>query len=99
MLNPTLLAQRIDAEYTQSIEPTLAEYVRIPNKSVLFDPNWEANGHMDRAAALLSDWARTQPIAGLTVEVLRLPGRTPVIYAEVPGTAPGRVLLYGHFDK
>jgi acetylornithine deacetylase/succinyl-diaminopimelate desuccinylase-like protein len=33
------------------------------------------------------------------VEVLRLPGRTPVIYAEVQGTAPGRVLLYGHFDK
>jgi len=99
MLNPTLLAQRIDAEYTQSIEPALADYVRIPNKSVLFDPDWEANGHMDRAAALLSGWARTQPIAGLTVEVLRLPGRTPVIYAEVPGTAPGRVLLYGHFDK
>jgi acetylornithine deacetylase/succinyl-diaminopimelate desuccinylase-like protein len=99
MLNPALLSQRIDEEYTHSIEPVLADYVRIPNKSVLFDPDWEAHGHMDRAAALLSDWARAQPIAGLTVEVLRLPGRTPVIYAEVPGAAPGRVLLYGHFDK
>ena len=99
MLNPTLLAARIDAEWTESIEPTLADYIRIPNQSVLFDPDWEASGHMDRAAALLHGWAAAQPIAGLTVEVLRLPGRTPVLYAEVPGTAPGRVLLYGHFDK
>lgn len=99
MLNSTALYQRVDAEWSRSIEPALAEYVRIPNQSVLFDPDWERNGHMDRAAALLCDWARTQPVAGLTVEVLRLPGRTPVIYAEVPGTAPGQVLLYGHFDK
>ena len=99
MINPKLLAQRIDEEWTQSIEGLLADYVRIPNKSVLFDPDWEAHGHMDRAAALLAGWASTQPIAGLTVEVLRLPGRTPVSSAEVQGTAPGRVLLYGHFDK
>ena len=99
MLDSHRLMTRVDQEWTQSIEPTLADYVRIPNQSVLFDPNWEANGHMDRAAALLRAWAQTQPVAGLTVEVLRLPGRTPVIYAEVPGSAPGRVLLYGHFDK
>ena len=99
MLDSKTLAQRIDQEWTQTIEGTLADYVRIPNKSVLFDPDWEAHGHMDRAAALLCQWASTQPIHGLHVEVLRLPGRTPVIYAEVPGTAPGRVLLYGHFDK
>ena len=99
MLNSALLARRIHEEWSGSIEGTLADYVRIPNKSSLFDPQWEANGHMDRAAALLSDWARAQPVQGLTVEVLRLPGRTPVIYAEVPGSAEGRVLLYGHFDK
>lgn len=93
------VAARLDAEWSTSVEPSLAEYVRIPNKSPLFDAAWEANGHMNRAAALLVEWCRRQPIAGLTVEVVRLPGRTPVIYAEVAGTAPGRVLLYGHFDK
>jgi acetylornithine deacetylase/succinyl-diaminopimelate desuccinylase-like protein len=93
------VAARLDAEWTQSIQPSLEQYIRIPNKSPLFDAAWEAHGHMDRAAALLVDWCRSQPIQGLTVEVIRLPGRTPVIYAEVPGTAPGRVLLYGHFDK
>ena len=62
MLNSELLARRVDEEWTQSIEAKLADYVRIPNKSSLFDPEWEANGHMDRAAALLSDWAHAQPV-------------------------------------
>jgi acetylornithine deacetylase/succinyl-diaminopimelate desuccinylase-like protein len=89
----------IDREWRTSIQPSLEAYIRIPNKSPLFDPDWEAHGYMDRAVALLADWCRRQPIEGLSVEVIRLPGRTPVLYAEVPGTAPGQVLLYGHFDK
>ena len=92
-------AKRIDSEWSSSILPCLEAYIRIPNKSPLFDPAWEANGHMARAARLLMDWCRTRPIAGLTVELLQLPGRTPLIVAEVAGTAPGHVLLYGHFDK
>ena len=93
------IAARLDEEWTRSVQPSLEDYVRIPNKSPLFDPAWEANGHMDRAAALLLDWCRTQSVRGLKAEVVRLPGRTPVLYVEVEGTAPGRVLLYGHFDK
>jgi acetylornithine deacetylase/succinyl-diaminopimelate desuccinylase-like protein len=92
-------ARRIDQVWTESILPSLEAYIRVPNKSPLFDPDWEAHGHMDRAAAILLDWCRRQPVAGLTVELVRLPGRTPVIYAEVAGSAAGEVLLYGHFDK
>jgi acetylornithine deacetylase/succinyl-diaminopimelate desuccinylase-like protein len=91
--------RRIDQEWTQTILPSLEAYIRVPNKSPLFDPEWAANGHMDRAAAILVDWCRAQPVTGLKVELVRLPGRTPVIYAEVAGSAPGEVLLYGHFDK
>ena len=98
-MDEKLVARRLDEEWTHSIQPSLEAYIRIPNKSPLFDPQWEAHGHMDRAAALLVDWCRSQPVKGLEVRVIRLPGRTPLIYAEVPGTAPGRVLLYGHFDK
>jgi acetylornithine deacetylase/succinyl-diaminopimelate desuccinylase-like protein len=92
-------ARLIDHEWRTSIQPSLEAYIRIPNKSPLFDPDWEAHGHMDRAVELMADWCRRQPIRGLKVEVIRLPGRTPVLYAEVPGSAPGEILLYGHFDK
>ncbi len=92
-------ARRIDEEWNQSVQPSLESYIRVPNKSPLFDADWEAHGHMERAAKILVDWCRAQPVKGLKVECVRLPGRTPVIFAEVPGTAPGEVLLYGHFDK
>ena len=89
----------ISGQFEQSILPRLIDYIRIPNLSPAFDPDWEAHGHMDRATELLAAWCREQPIPGLTVEVHREPGRTPLIFCEIPGTAPGTVLLYGHLDK
>lgn len=88
------------------IVPQLVEYIRIPNKSPMFDADWKQHGYMDDATRLLADWARNQPIAGMSVEVVQLEGRTPLIYIEIAGSeAPGAdasddtVLLYGHLDK
>ena len=93
----------IARDFAGHIVPTLAEYVRIPNKSPLFDTDWETHGHMDRAVELLAAWCRRQPIRGLQVEVQRLPGRTPLLWCEIPSSdavnLPGTVLMYGHFDK
>ena len=89
----------IDERWRDSAQPCLEAYVRIPNKSPLFDAQWQANGHMQRAARLLLEWCKARPLTGLSVELLELPGRTPVILAEITGSAPGTVLLYGHFDK
>jgi acetylornithine deacetylase/succinyl-diaminopimelate desuccinylase-like protein len=85
--------------FDSSIVPRLCEYIRIPNKSPLFDPEWQAHGHMDRAAELMAAWCREQPVAGLRVEIIRAANRTPVLLCEMPGTGPGTVLLYGHMDK
>jgi acetylornithine deacetylase/succinyl-diaminopimelate desuccinylase-like protein len=81
------------------ILPTLTEYVTIPAKSPMFDSAWQAHGHLDRAVALVEGWCRARAIEGLRVEVVRIPGRTPVIYMEVPGRTEDTVLLYGHCDK
>jgi len=85
--------------WDSDIVPQLVEYIRIPNKSPMFDADWQKHGYMDAATDLLADWARKQPIAGLVVEVVRLEGRTPLIYIEVPGEGDDCVLLYGHLDK
>ncbi len=85
-----------------SIVPTITDYIRIPNKSPLFDPEWKANGHMDRAVDLLASWAKAHLPDGATLEVLRLGERTPLIFIDVPATggrAGDTVLLYGHLDK
>ena len=89
----------IAEHWDREIVPQLVEYIRIPAKSPHFDPDWERNGHIERAVRLAEAWAREQPIAGLTLEIVRLPGRTPVLVFEVPGDAARPVLLYGHLDK
>jgi len=89
----------VQRRWEEGVIPALVEYVGIPAKSPLFDPEWRAHGHLDRAVALVEGWCRARPVDGLRVEVARLRGRTPVILMEVPGQAGDTVLLYGHLDK
>jgi acetylornithine deacetylase/succinyl-diaminopimelate desuccinylase-like protein len=93
----------VEATWEESILPRLAEYIEIPNKSPAFDPAWREHGHMDRAVDLVEAWCRAQEIEGLQVDVVRLPGRTPLLYMEVAPSGAGEgddcVLLYGHLDK
>ena len=86
--------------WDDEITPILTDYIRIPNKSPDFDPDWAAHGYMDQAVALFEGWARanTAGLPGAGVEVVRLPGRTPVILIEIPGEGP-QTLFYGHLDK
>ncbi len=89
----------IEATWDESIVPRLCDYIRIPNKSPQFEPDWAAKGHMDAAVALMERWCREQPVTGMTVEVIRLEGRTPVLLVQVEGQRQDTVLLYGHMDK
>lgn len=97
------LGQFVSDKWDNEIVPQLIEYIRIPNKSPMFDANWVENGYMEQAVTLMSDWARAQDIPGMTVEVVRLEGRTPLLLLEIPATGPetgdDTVLLYGHLDK
>jgi acetylornithine deacetylase/succinyl-diaminopimelate desuccinylase-like protein len=94
-----IATDRIYRQWDDEIVPRLVEYIRIPAKSPHFDPSWAAHGHIDRAVALAEAFARAQPIQGLVVEVVRLAGRTPLLYFEAPGSRDRTVLLYGHLDK
>ncbi len=95
----TTLAAAVSRTWSDSIVPQLVEYIGIPAKSPHFDPQWEANGHIERVIRLAEAWVRQQPVRGLALEIVRLPGRTPVLYFDVPGTGDRTVLLYGHLDK
>jgi acetylornithine deacetylase/succinyl-diaminopimelate desuccinylase-like protein len=98
------LSAAIAAQWDNEIVPQLTDYIRIPAKSPHFDPEWKKNGHIERVVALAEAWTRKQPVRGLEVEIVRLKGRTPLLYFNVPATTKksGRdatVLLYGHLDK
>ena len=94
------------------IIPALTDYIRIPNKSPAFDADWEKHGHMEKAVTMFADWAKAKlrQFPGSSLDVVRLPGRTPLIFIEIPGTAgalakagatikESTALMYGHLDK
>ena len=102
-LDASQIRDFVGSKWDADIVPQLVEYIRIPNKSPMFDADWVAHGHMDRAVSLMETWAKAQPIPGMQVEVVRLEGRTPLIFIDIPASNGGRnddcVLLYGHLDK
>jgi len=92
----------VDTVWEQSIVPTLQRYIEIPNKSPMFDGQWQEHGFMDQAVELATQWCREHAIEGMTMEVIRLPQRTPLLFIDVPAYRCGdgdAVLLYGHLDK
>ena len=92
-------AEFVNGVWDESIIPELCEYVKIPNKSPAFDPDWEQHGHMEQAVVMLEAWAREQPVRDMTVEIVRIEGRTPILFCDIPGDSDDVVLLYGHYDK
>src|SRR5215218_4272266 len=98
-MNTAAIADSVARSWDASIVPQLVEYIRIPAKSPHFDPQWQAHGHIERVIRLAEAWVRQQPVRGMTVEIVRLPGRTPVLFFDVAGSGGSTVLLYGHLDK
>ncbi len=89
----------VEGLWDDEIIPELCDYIEIPNKSPHFDPDWEKHGHMEKAVRQLEAWSKTQPIKDMTVEVVKLEGRTPILFIDIPGQSDDVVLLYGHYDK
>jgi acetylornithine deacetylase/succinyl-diaminopimelate desuccinylase-like protein len=92
----------IERKWNDEILHALTDYIAVPAKSPAFDPDWAQHGLLERVVVDAAQWAERQPVKGLKLEVVRLPGRTPVIFFESPATRSGStdtILLYGHLDK
>jgi len=98
-MNQQSVQQFVDEKWDDSIVPELVEYIRIPAKSPAFDPDWDKNGFIEEATQHIFKWCEQQPVPDMSCEIVRLPGRTPVILMEIPGEGDDTVLMYGHLDK
>jgi hypothetical protein len=54
--------------WDKSIVPTLEEYIRIPNLSPQFDPEWASKPDTENAVKLMTEWAQNQKLDGLKLE-------------------------------
>lgn len=89
----------VNTFWEQNILPTLMEYIKIPNKSPMFDQDWQKHGYMAQAVKLIVDWCKAHAISDMKLDVITLENRTPIIFIEIPGNSADTVLLYGHLDK
>lgn len=93
--------------WDEAIVPALTDYIAVPAKSPMFDAEWQAHGLIDRVVRDAAAWVEARKVPGLKLEVVRLEGRTPVIFFELPAsggragqpTSSGTVVMYGHLDK
>jgi acetylornithine deacetylase/succinyl-diaminopimelate desuccinylase-like protein len=96
------LAAYANRSWDEQIVPALDHYIGIPAKSPMFDADWSAHGHLDRVVRDAAAWVEGRKVQGLKLELIRLEGRTPLIYFEVPATrtdSSDTVVFYGHLDK
>ena len=102
LLNAAQAQAQVGQAWDDSIVTQLQDYIRIPAKSPMFDADWAANGYIDTVVRNTAAWIELQKVPGLTLEVIRLPGRTPVLFFEVAASgaaSANTVLMYGHLDK
>ena len=106
---------QVNAQWDDDIVRQISNYISIPAKSPGFDADWKANGYIDAVMRNAGSWVEAQKVEGLTLEVIRLDGRTPVLFFEIPASFGSRgasapagsvgvksaqtVLMYGHLDK
>lgn len=98
------IAQKfIDELWMDSIVPELIEYIKIPAKSPHFDADWDTHGYIEDAVQQIFSWCQSQHVNGIDVEIIRLQGRTPLIFMEIAAQGDAEpddtILMYGHLDK
>ena len=96
------LGRFADAAWSERIVPALTDYIAVPAKSPMFDADWAAHGLLDRVVRDAAAWVESRRVPGLALEVVRLEGRTPLIFFDIAATradSSDTVLMYGHLDK
>ena len=102
VLQPELALQRVSQAWDSDIVRQLTDYIAIPAKSPTFAADWAELGLLDTVVRNAATWVESQKVEGLTLEIVRLEGRTPVLFFEIAATQPNAtdtVLMYGHLDK
>jgi acetylornithine deacetylase/succinyl-diaminopimelate desuccinylase-like protein len=111
-LNAAQALEQVSRTWDEQIVPQLTDYIGIPAKSPMFDTEWAAHGFLDAVTRQAASWVEAQKVEGLRLELIRLDGRTPLLFFEVAASAGATdssattatasqqtVLMYGHLDK
>ncbi len=107
LLNAIQALTQVNQAWDNDLVAQLTNYIAIPAKSPMFDADWAQHGLIDTVVQNAFEWVQAQKVDGLTLEIIRLPGRTPVLFFELAASTGSSnqavsdqtVLMYGHLDK
>jgi len=79
----------------------LKDFIRIPNLSILYDPDYQTNGLLEQAMECVDEYANRLGIEGLSRQVFKGEGQNPlIVYVVEPCAGQTKnVMFYGHLDK
>ena len=80
------LEKDINDFWDANILPTLTEYIKIPNKSPAFDPDWKQNGYMDAVLELAKKWVEKFQPEGSVMHIDEGGDKTPMLIVAVSYT-------------
>ena len=87
ILNAAQVLSQVTTQWDRDIVQQLTDYIAIPAKSPTFDADWAQHGYIDTVIRNAAAWVEAQKVEGLTLEIVRLEGRTPVLFFEIPASS------------
>jgi len=86
VLDAVKALEHASAQWDGDIVRQISDYIAIPAKSPSFDSDWASHGHLETVLRNAASWVQAQKVEGLKLEIVRLPGRTPVLFFDIPAT-------------
>ena len=77
------LKKYVEKQFSLNVLPNLMNFIRIPNLSPGFDPEWNTNGLLLKAANLISSFAKSLNIKNSEVTLLQDSPYTPLVFIDI----------------
>ena len=92
------IKQTVDEHWDSWYVAGLADFVRVPNLSLMVDPAFYTNGNTEKAIAVVEEYAQKLQIEGLVRHVIKPEGKSHLVVYVHESDGPN-IMFYGHLDK
>ena len=101
-MEPKILHETISKIFNTTTLPNLMNFIRIPNTSPEFDPDWDKNNLLLKASKLIITFIKTLQLKNTEITLLKDENHTPFILTETKSSKEkekNTILFYAHIDK
>lgn len=89
----------VDEHFDKNFVEPLSDFIRIPNLTPAFDPEYLTNGLVEKSIEFIKNYAESLNIEGLEFHHYQEEGLVPMVVMVYEGAGSPNVMIYGHLDK